>query len=115
MPEPRAVRRVLFVCHYNRRRSATAERVFAKRPDLEVRSAGTSDDALARVNRHMLTWADVIFVMDDAQRTALERMFPDDPALERVICLEIPDEYRFLDVELVRLLEERVARHLDSR
>ena len=115
MPDPPPARRILFVCHYNRRRSATAERVFAKRPDLDVRSAGTSADALARVNHHMLAWADVIFVMDEEQRAALERMFPADPALERIICLEIPDEYRFLDVELVRLLEERVARHLDPR
>jgi predicted protein tyrosine phosphatase len=114
MAEPRSVRRVLFVCHYNRRRSATAERVFRKRTDLEVRSAGTSEEALARVNQHMLAWADVIFVMDREQQDALERMFPDDPALARMICLEIPDEFRFLDVELIRLLEERVERHLKA-
>src|ERR1700687_3541588 len=40
------IRHVLFVCRLNRSRSATAERVFCKRADLEVRSAGTSDDAL---------------------------------------------------------------------
>ena len=60
----RSVRHVLFLCFYNRRRSATAERVFAKRTDLDVRSAGTSRDALLRANEHMLEWADVIFIMD---------------------------------------------------
>jgi predicted protein tyrosine phosphatase len=115
MAEPRPVRRVLFVCEYNRRRSATAERVFSKRPDLEVRSAGTNDTALVPINRRMLAWADLIFVMDDEQRAALERMFPGDPALGRVICLEIADKYRFLDRELIRLLEERVAPHLNAR
>ena len=108
-------RRILFVCHHNRRRSATAERVFAKRADIEVRSAGTSEAALARVNGRMLEWADLIFVMDDHQREALERMFPDDPALARIVCLQIADEYPFLDGELVRLLEERVGRYLNSR
>ena len=115
MGDPRPVRRVLFICHYNRRRSATAERVFSKRPDLEVRSAGTHEDALARVNGHMLAWAELIFVMDDEQRAALARMFPNDPALDRVVCLQIPDEYGFLDVELVRLLEDRVDAYLNSR
>ena len=114
MPDSPAARRVLFVCRANRRRSATAERVFAKRPDLDVRSAGTSEDALARVNAHMLAWADVIFVMEDEQREALERMFPAHPALARVRCLQIPDDYRFLDEELVRMLEERVAAHLNA-
>jgi predicted protein tyrosine phosphatase len=115
MADSRSVRRVLFVCHHNRRRSATAERVFAKRADLEVRSAGTSEAALARVNSRMLEWADLIFIMDDEQREALEQMFPEDPALARVVCLQIPDEYRFLDSELVRLLEERVEPYLNSR
>ncbi len=67
-PQPR---RVLFICHLNRARSATAERVFCERPDLEVRSAGPSEDAMVRVKRRMLEWADVIFTMDPLQRRAL--------------------------------------------
>lgn len=115
MPQPRPIRRVLFICHHNRRRSATAERVFGKRADLEVRSAGTSETALARVNSRMLEWADMIFVMEDTQLEALEQMFPGRPALARVVCLQIPDEYEFLDEELVRLLEERVEPYLKLR
>ena len=103
---------MLFLCHYNMTRSATAERLFCKRPDLDVRSAGTSPDALARVNALMLEWADVIFIMDDVQRRSLESMFPDHPALQRLVCLDIPDNFTFLEPELVRLLEERVPAHL---
>lgn len=108
----RSVRHVLFLCFYNRRRSATAERVFAKRTDLEVRSAGTSRDALPRVNEHMLDWADVVFIMDEGQRRDLEKMFPGHPAIDRLVSLEIPDDYPFLDPHLVDLLTERVERHL---
>ena len=79
-------RRVLFVCRLNRMRSATAERIFSKRPDLDVRSAGTSEDALTRVNAQMLDWADLIFIMDDQQRRALDRLFAGHPALEQLIC-----------------------------
>ena len=104
--------RVLFVCHYNRKRSATAERIFGKDPGLDVRSAGTSEDALVRVNQRMLEWADVIFIMDDDQRHGLTRMFPGHAALDRLVCLDIQDRYDFLDPELITLLRERTAPHL---
>jgi predicted protein tyrosine phosphatase len=104
--------RTLFLCQYNQRRSATAERVFAKDPGLDVRSAGTSDEALVRVNQRMLEWADVVFVMEDRQRSALDRMFPGHPALERVVCLDIQDNYHFLDPELVTLLRDRAQPYL---
>ena len=106
--------RVLFLCHLNRARSATAERLFCRRTDLEVCSAGTSEDALVRVSERMLDWADVVFTMDGEQRGALAGMFPAHPALARLICLEIADDYGFLHPELVRLLEQRVAPHLDA-
>jgi predicted protein tyrosine phosphatase len=105
-------RRVLFLCRHNRMRSPTAERIFCKRPDLDVRSAGTAPDALARVNKQMLEWADLIFIMDGQQRRALDRSFPGHPALDRLICLDIPDEFTFLQAELVDLLNVRVAPHL---
>lgn len=104
--------RVLFVCRQNRRRSATAERIFSKDPSLDVRSAGTSETALVQVNERMLEWAEVIVTMDAEQNRALARSFPGHAALQRVTCLEIPDHYPFLDPELVRLLEERVTPHL---
>ena len=106
------MRNVLFICRWNRCRSATAERVFAKRADLDVRSAGTSEDALVRVNQRMLEWADDIFIMDPSQREALEFMFPGHESLQRLICLDIPDDYVFLQPELVALLEAKVKEHL---
>jgi predicted protein tyrosine phosphatase len=103
---------VLFLCRYNRMRSPTAERIFSKRPDLDVRSAGTAPDALTRVNTRMLDWADLVFIMDDQQRRSLRRRFAGHPALDRLICLEIPDEYTFLQPELIALLLSRAAPHL---
>ena len=112
MRHPKPIRRVLFVCRFNRCRSATAERLFCKRPDLDARSAGTDEDALVRVNLRMLDWADQIFTMDPSQQWALEQMFPNHPALKRLVCLDIPDDFGFLAPELVKLLEERVPPHL---
>jgi predicted protein tyrosine phosphatase len=112
MPHTAPAKRVLFICRLNRYRSATAERIFCKRKDLDVRSAGTAEDALVRVNARMLDWAEVIFVMDPLQMEALRRMFPSHPALERVICLEIEDVYSFLQPQLVELLQQKVPQHL---
>lgn len=100
---------MLFVCHQNRVRSATAERLFCRRPDLDVRSAGTSTDAMVRVNARMLDWADVVFTMDAGQALALEEMFPHHPAVAQLVCLHIPDDFTFLQPELVALLEQRVT------
>ena len=112
MPHTAPPKRVLFICRLNRHRSATAERIFSKRTDLDVRSAGTEEDARVRVNARMLEWADVIFAMDPLQVEALRRIFPAHPALERVICLDIEDVYSFLQPQLVELLQQKVPEHL---
>ena len=106
--------RVLFLCRYNMMRSPTAERMFSNRADLEVRSAGTASDALAHVNRQMLDWADLVFIMEEQQRRSLHRRFAGHPALERLICLDIPDEYTFLQPELMQLLQSRTTPHLPA-
>ena len=105
-------RKVLFVCRLNRNRSATAERLFCSRQDLDVRSAGTNEDARVRVNQLMMDWADVIFAMDSEEHGNLKGMFPDHASLARIVCLDIPDVYGFNDPELVQLLQERVTSHL---
>jgi predicted protein tyrosine phosphatase len=110
---PKAPIRALFICHYNRKRSATAERIFGKDPALEVLSAGTSDEAMVQVNQRMLEWADLVFVMDGAQVEALDKMFPGHPALPQVVCLDIEDTYHFLDPELVAALEQKTKPHFD--
>ena len=112
MPQSGSPRRVLFICRLNRHRSATAERIFCKRRDLDVRSAGTEEDSMVRVNTRMLEWAEVIFTMDSQQGQSLERMFPSHPALQRLTCLDIQDVFTFLDPRLVTLLEEKVQKYL---
>jgi predicted protein tyrosine phosphatase len=106
--------RLLFVCRLNRKRSATAERLFCKRPDLDVKSAGTAEDARVRVNPRMLEWADVVFAMDSDEHRKLNGMFPGHASLTRVVCLDIPDRFGFNDPELIRLLRERVEPHLSK-
>ena len=106
------MKRVLFVCSQNRLRSPTAEQVFSKRSDIEVDSAGTNHDADNPLTAELVEWADIIFVMEKTHRTKLQQRFRSALKNTRVICLDIPDEFEFMDPMLVRQLETKVSRHL---
>ena len=106
------MKRVLFVCSQNQLRSPTAEQVFSTWPDLEVASAGTNHDAETPLTGELVEWADIIFVMEQAHRAKLSRQFRGHLRTAKVICLDIPDSYAFMDPALVRLLETRVPRFL---
>ena len=106
--------KVLFVCGKNRLRSPTAEQVFADWPGIETSSAGLNHDADNPVTPELLRWADIIFVMERAQRTRLSTKFKPHLGSARIICLEIPDEYEFMDPGMVALLMDRVPRHLPT-
>lgn len=106
------VKRVLFVCGKNRLRSPTAEQVFADWPGVEVASAGLSADADEPMSDELAEWADLVFVMEKAQRSRLARRFGPRLKRARIVCLDIADRYAFMDPELVRLLSERVPPHL---
>ena len=105
-------RNLLFLCSRNRLRSPTAEAVFRSRPGIETDSAGLSPDAEVPLSPEQIGWADLILVMEPVHRARLNRKFGKHLAGKRVVVLEIPDRYDFMDPELVRLLEARCAPYL---
>ena len=114
IPEPGVTRHVLFICSRNRLRSPTAEQVFADWPGIETASAGLANDADTPVTPELLAWADLIFVMENRHRGRLSSPFGRYLKGKRIICLDIPDDYEFMDPKLVELLRARVPRHLPS-
>jgi len=106
------MKKVLFVCSQNRLRSPTAEQVFSGRRDIEVDSAGTNNDADTPLTPELVEWADIIFVMEKTHRNKLQQRFRRYLKKARIICLDIPDEFEFMDPTLVRLLETKVSRYL---
>jgi predicted protein tyrosine phosphatase len=83
--------------------------VFASYPGVEVASAGLAPDAEEPLTGELVEWADLIFVMDRSLRAKLARRFRLQLKRARVICLDIPDEFEFMDPELVALLEAKVT------
>ncbi|NOU03545.1 MAG: phosphotyrosine protein phosphatase [Novosphingobium sp.] len=107
-----SVKRVLFICNQNRLRSPTAEQVFADYPGLEVASAGTNNDAENPLTGELVEWADMVVVMERQHKARLQRKFRTSLRGQYIICSDIPNDYRFMDPELVYLLTTRMARHL---
>lgn len=100
---------VLFVCSRNQWRSPTAEQVWRRHPALSVRSGGTSPNARHPVSAADVQWADVIFVMEEKHQSRLRASFRLLLDRKRVHVLDIPDEYRYMDAELVALVRESVG------
>lgn len=106
------MKRVLFICSRNRLRSPTAEHVFSSIPGIETDSAGLASDADCSLTSDQIEWADVICVMEKRHQTLLTQRFKRYLSGKKVVCLDIQDNYQFMQPELVSLLEKRVPPHL---
>jgi predicted protein tyrosine phosphatase len=103
---------VLFICSRNQLRSPTAEEVFAKWPGVEVASAGTDPKCKEPVSPELLSWADIIFVMERGHRNKLLKNFKASIKNQKIVVLGITDDYEYMDVRLVKLFEKLVPPHL---
>ena len=96
---------VLFICNQNQNRSKTAERIFKGR--FQTKSAGLYNEK--PVNEKQISWADIVVVMEDAQRSELAKRFPKQYMRKRILSLSIPDIYHYGQPELVKALKSKVG------
>lgn len=102
----------LFICSRNQWRSPTAETVFRRYPNVQARSAGTSPNARHTVSIDDIAWADKIFVMEQKHKSRLLAQFPRALQYKEMIILDIPDDYKYMDEELIEILKESVVPYL---
>lgn len=105
MPTPT---KVLFICSRNQWRSPTAEQIWRRHPALVTRSAGTSPNARRKVCADDIRWADVIMVMEGKHKSRLVAEFSQLLQHKTIHVLDIPDDYRYMDPELVEVLQQSV-------
>ncbi|HEY9763669.1 MAG TPA: phosphotyrosine protein phosphatase, partial [Trichocoleus sp.] len=74
----------------------------------EVESAGLDRTAEIPLSSEAIEWADIIFVMEKAHRSKLSKNFQPWLKQKRVVCLNIPDEYDYMEPALVELLKKKV-------
>lgn len=104
--------KLLFVCSQNLLRSPTAEAVFSTYPGVEALSAGTNHDATTPISADLIEWADAVLVMEKHHRNKLTSRFKSAFKTKRLAVLDIPDEYGFMDPELVRILKSKVPQYV---
>jgi predicted protein tyrosine phosphatase len=75
---------------------------------IEVSSAGTSNDAECVVSADLLDWADRVFVMEASQKKHLSAYFASALKNKKIVCLNIPDRYEFMQPELIEVLRAKV-------
>ncbi len=104
--------KLLFVCSRNRIRSLTAERIFSDVPGVQTRSAGTQPDARIVVTEGHIGWADIVFLMEKSHLNRLRLKYPQALKSKRVVVLHIPDDYEFMEEDLIHELQSKVWEHL---
>lgn len=106
---------ILFICSQNKLRSPTAEAIFAGYPQVGVDSAGLNHDAVVPVSPEQIQWADTILVMEKAHLNRLNRKFRSHLKGKRVAVLNIPDEFDYMQPELIELLERKCRPYVGEK
>ena len=97
--------KVLFICNQNENRSKTAEELFKGR--FETKSAGLYNER--PVSEKQLSWADIVVVMEDEQRTEISKRFPKLYMQKKILSLDIPDSYYRNQPELIKTLKSKIG------
>lgn len=92
----------------NQWRSPTAEKIFQNYDLIKVRSAGTSSKARRTVSHKDIKWADIILVMERKHKQRLKAAYRPDLDYKTIHVLDIPDDYQFMDPDLIEILQQTV-------
>ena len=104
------MKKLLFVCSENRLRSPTAEVVFSGYDHVEAIGAGTNADAETPVSGDLIEWSDVVLVMEKSHKNKITKKYKELLKGKRLVVLDIPDNYDYMQPELIQLLKRKVPR-----
>jgi len=107
------IKNLQFVCSQNKLISPTAEAVFSELTGFDVRSAGLNNDAEISLGLEDVLWADFIFVMEQIHKRKLRKRFKEYLTNQKLICLGIPDNYDYMDPELIQLFRKGVPQFIE--
>ena len=103
---------LLFVCSRNQWRSPTAEEIFKNSQEYQAKSAGTEPSARIKITEKLINWADIIFVMEKKHKQRMAEKFCVEVSNKEIIVLDIPDDYQYMDEELILEIETKVSGYL---
>lgn len=109
------IKKVLCVCSAGLLRSPTCAVVLSQEPyNYNTRAVGiTTEFALIPVDDALLLWADEIVCMEDYQEKRLKEMLNEyNGCLKPIFNLQIEDDYRYRDSELVQEIKFKYNKFL---
>lgn len=104
--------KLLFVCTENKLRSPTAEFVFSEYQNIEAIGAGTNKDAECPLSGDLIEWADIIFAMEKEHKKKISVKYKSLLKNKKLVCLDISDNYKYMQPSLVELLKRIVSKHV---
>ena len=98
---------LLVVCGKNKKRNRTAESIFKNDSRFAIRSVGLSPKSERKISENDLNWSDLVLVMETDHRQKIEKLYRtlDLPIIK---VLHIPDDYEYMDEELIYLLSDGI-------
>ena len=105
---------ILVICGKNKRRSRTAEFIFKNDSRFNIRSAGLSPKSDRKLTENDLRWADITLVMETDHRAKIKDLYNEVPPM-KIEVLNIPDEYEFMDDELIEILQIKVGQIVNEQ
>lgn len=105
---------ILFVCGRNQWRSPTAARIYAHDPRIRVRARGVSSKSRRQIRAGDVEWADLILVMENRYKSRIAATYR-KLCLPPVESLDIPDDFEFMDTELISRIKSGTEVHLSRR
>ena len=81
-------------------------------PGYEARSVGTQPEARIVITEGHIRRADLIFCMEKSHLERIRLKFPAALEGKRVVCLHIPDEFEFMEPDVLDALRANLAGHI---
>ncbi len=104
---------ILFVCSRNQWRSTTAETSYKNHYGINVKSAGTESSARIKLTSKTILWAELIFVMEKKHKQRMLENFPFETERKKIVILEIADNYKYMDNELIEEIKSAVDMYIE--
>jgi len=106
------MKNLLFVCGENQLRSPTAEAVFSEHPRVNAIGAGTNSDADTTATGDLIEWGNTILVMGKSHGNKISKKFKDVINGKELAVLDGPDNYKYMEEELTKMLKNKVPRYV---
>ena len=99
--------KILVVCSHNKWRSPTAEAIYRHDNRFVVRSAGLSKSSPHYLSIKDLEWADLLLYMEKEHFEKIKEIYA-SITFPKSVNLDIPDEYTYMQPELVDILTDKI-------